>query len=331
MFTKVEDTPMNNFNLLFEYLNHDYSYKDEHAFTMDELKARYLNEMQSNPTEEQFAEIFIKIEHDLSDPHFQSPYNAYTLLKEQAIFSTSTDEASEVDNIVPEFKGAEINMINNNGNLPYGIVKKDPTIGYIYVEGLIIVLGGSERLKGNKWKAGIELIIKDLKDKGVTRMIVDVRSGAGGSNYNALYIANRFANTTSPYMIERYEADNGKFDEITYSVKPEGQYHFRDGKIALLSNTFTCSGGEMFVLAMLQRKNLVHIGTPSEGCSGAIIQRDFYNGWDCILTSSQTTLPDGTTYFKTGIRPQIIVKNTREYYKTHKDKVLERAIVELNK
>lgn len=329
IFENIENTPMENYNLLFEYLNKDYAYKDEYPFTMDELKSRYLNNLKSNPSDEKLAAIFIKIEHDLLDPHFQPPNITYDLADDYSPNYTLENIETEQDDIIPIFK-KEINIINGNDYFAYGTVKNHPTIGYIYIKELSDDFGGSGRLKGNKWKEKIELILQELNNMNVDKMIVDIRSEAGGSNYNALYITNRFANTTAPYMIEEYEKDNGEYGKITYTVTPKGEHHFREGKIALLSNNVTCSGGEMFVLAMLKRQNLIHIGTPSGGCAGTVIQRDLYNGWEFILTSSRTTFANGNSYFRKGIRPQIIVKNDSDYYTTEQDKLIERAIIELN-
>jgi len=327
MFIDIDNTPMDDYNLLFEYLTNDYAYKDAYPFTMNELKSRYLNEFREEVTKEKLAEIFIKIEYDLHDPHFQPPYQVYNITGKYSPNYGLVQTWAERDCLEPVFK--EIDIISSNSYFLYGTLKDHQTIGYIYIKELSAVLGGAGRLKGNKWKEEIEQILKELSRKNVTKMIVDIRSDAGGSNYNALYIANRFANTTAPYMIEKYEKDKGEYGEIIYRVKPEGKYHFRDGKIALLSNNNTGSGGEMFVLAMLERQNLVHIGTHTAGCAGAIIERDLYNGWNFILTSSKTYFANGDTYFQKGIRPQIIVKNDADYYSTKQDKLIERAIVEL--
>lgn len=328
MFESVENTPLENYNLLFEYLNKDYAYKNEHSFTIDELKSRYLNELELNSTYEKLAEIFIKIEYDLLDPHFQPPYQTYGITGKQSPNYSLEKIDEERDYIYPIYN--EIDIINSNDYFLYGTVKNHSAIGYIYIKKLSDVLGGAGRLEGNKWKEEIELILRDLNNSNITKMIVDIRSDAGGSNYNALYIANRFANNTTPYMIEEYEKDNGEYGKLSYSVKPEGTHHFREGKVALLSNNITCSGGEMFLLAMLKRENCIHIGTPSRGCSGAIIERDLYNSWNFILTSSRTTYANGAIYFKKGIKPQIIIKNDDSYYSTMQDKLIERAIVELN-
>jgi hypothetical protein len=330
IFDISNDTPIKNYNLLFEYLNNDYAYKDEHPFSMNELKARYLPEITKNPTYEKLADIIIKIENDLLDPHFQPPYETYSFSENRSPNYILKRIKAERDEKRPCFE--EINILKKNEFFTYGTVKNHPTIGYIFILELSDKFGGSGRLEGNKWKEEIEPILQKLNNRNVSKIIVDIRSSAGGSNYNPLYIANRFADKTAPYMIEENEITNGEYEKITYNVKPEGIHHFREGKIALLSNFNTGSGGEMFILAMLKRDNLVHIGTPSSGCAGSIVERDLFNGWNFILTSSKTYSANGDVYFKKGIRPQIIVKNDESYgVTTFSDKLIERAIVELNK
>ncbi len=159
-------------------------------------------------------------------------------------------------------------------------------------------------------------------------MIVDMRSGAGGTNYVPRYIAQRFIDKTATYMIEYYP-DGNSFIKKEWKIKPSGT-GFRTKKIALLSNGDTASGGEMFLLAMLQRDNLVHIGSRSSGASGNIVSKDLSNGWNFTITNSRTEFPDGTQYFKVGIIPEISIKNDANYNLTHSDdKLIEKAIEKL--
>lgn len=326
----VDNSAEGNYLLLFEYLSLDYAYKNEHDFTMEELKNRYIDELRSNPTEKKLAEIVVEIEKDLADPHFQAPDSVYELADRDALDYSLLKSESERDNAIPLYKD-EIGLISENNYFAYGTVKSSPTIGYVYIKNLSESDGGIDRLGGSSWREEIEEILAELNGKGVETMIVDIRSRAGGSSSNPRYIANRFVNASSVYMIEEYEKDQNNYDSQSFSVEPEGSASFREGKIALLTNNLTCSGGEMLVLALLQRANVVHIGTPTNGCSGSIVDRDLYNGWKFRITASRTFRADGSSYFKTGIAPEITVKNNADYLVSRKDLVIERAIAELKK
>ncbi|MEL7121795.1 MAG: S41 family peptidase [Bacteroidota bacterium] len=328
IFEKEENEVITNYNLLFDYLSTDYAYRDDAAISIDELYDEYIQRIIQNPSEQTFANVLLDIEQDLSDPHFQPPAEAYQLTGRNQIDYSLLRLESERDakGIYP----IEVDFIGDGIYFAYGIVISNPKIGYLRINNLSSSIGGTGRLQGNPWREQIEDILRRLKNRGVNRMIIDVRSSAGGSNYNGLYIANRFINKEAVYMLERYLLKNGKTQDFTYSVKPEGNINFRTGKVALLTNNLTCSGGELFTLAMLQRDNLVHIGTPTRGCAGSVVTRDLPNGWNFTITSSQTFFPDGKSYFRVGIRPQIIARNDESYgFTTIEDSVVKRAIKEL--
>lgn len=325
IFEDVPNTPIDNFNLLFDYLNEDYAYRDEHAFSMEELKARYRPELVANPTEQTLADIVVKIENDLLDPHIFIPFQAYDLswIDRPDYFNTKPVEQTD-------FKASfllEIDVTGTSDFFTYGVVKDEPQIGYIRIERLSNGIGGQARFNDNDWRDEIEDILKILNQRSVENMIVDMRTGAGGSNYNPQYIANRFANRATNYMVESFEVGEQK-QSISFKVEPEGEHHFRVGKVALLTNNLTCSGGELFTLAMIQRENLIHIGTPTRGCAGSQVDRDLYNGWDFRLTASKTFFPDGkSSYFKTGIQPEVLIANDMDYgLSTLEDKVIKKAI-----
>lgn len=330
IFNDGINTPLDNFDLFFEYLKSDYAYRDAFPFSVDELKAKYQDQMEANPSESQLAFTIVKVEQDLLDPHFQPSSEIYSNTNQNSVNYFSLRPEEERDFRPPIL--LEIEQLGVSAFFYWGVLKEDPTIGYIYVTALVGAIGGTGRLTNNPDREQINPILEELNRLGVTRMIVDIRSGAGGSSYNGQYIANRFADKTATYLIEEYLIDDGEIEQLDFQVSPQGEIGFRTGKIALLTNNLTCSGGELLTLAMLQRGSLVHIGTPTRGCAGSIVERDLYNGWNFVLTSSKTFGPNKEEYFQSGIRPEIIVKNPSDYgINTLEDELIKRAVIELNR
>jgi hypothetical protein len=315
----VNVSPEGDYDLFFEYLKNDYAYRDFHPFTMEELKLKYLPLIKKTPTNQMLATILLNIEvNELKDTHvsIELPY-PYSLINVEHFSNKSLDES------IPLFY--EINIIKHTPYYSYGIIKTNSKIGYLYVRSFNSEIGGTNSLEIESGVKEIDNIIKQLDSFGITSMIVDIRSGAGGTNYIPKYIAQRFVNKTSTYMVEEYP-EGKSFKRKEWKVTPSG-YSFRTKKIALLSNGQTASGGEMFVLAMLQRDNIIHIGSNSAGASGNIVDKDLSNGWNITITNSRTEFPNGKQYFKTGITPSIIVKNDTSYGQTtFNDKVIEKAI-----
>ena len=318
---EVDYSVQADYNLLFEYLKNDYAYRDYHHQSMEALRLKYLPLIEANPTEGTLADVILKLRwEDLQDPHFYpnldlSPY------------SSISKPASTLETIKPLFH--EINIIQSNHFYTYGTVNSDSTIGYIYVNAFNSKVGGSSSLGVEDGVSEINAILQIFETKGIHALIVDIRSYAGGSNYVPRYIAQRFSNKEAIYMNEYYPVGTG-FQKKEWMVKPQGTIGFRTGKVALLSNGRTCSGGEMFVLAMLQRDNLVHIGSRSLGCTGNITHKDLSNGWGITMTNSRTEHPDGTSYFKVGITPNIIIENDSTYGdSSFEDQLIKQALIAL--
>ncbi len=319
----VDTSARADFDLFFEYLAQDYAYRDYHDFTINELREQYLPEIEASSTQTTLANImFNVINNDLKDPH-----NGINSDEPLQLITASIENPLEVEESAPDF--FKVDILGFSDFYSWGLIKNNSNIGYIYVRAFNLAIGGSSSLGIEDGVIKINTIIKDLNSRGVTSMIVDIRSEAGGSNYVPRYIAQRFADKTSVYMNEYYPVGDG-FKRKEWSTSPQGEDNFREGKIALLSNGLTCSGGEFFVLAMLQRDNLIHIGSRSFGCSGNIVEKDLANGWVFQLTNSRTEFPNGDQYFKVGIIPSIIVNNTIDYpFDGSNDKLIERAIEEL--
>ncbi len=318
----VDTSAKADFDLFFEYLENDYAYRDYHSFTMAELKQMYVSQIENSNDQVTLATILLNIQrNELNDPHVylnsSEPYN---------LVSVPTVNPLDLDMMNPLFH--EITVKKSSNFYLSGTITSTPTIGYLYIRAFNSDFGGTSSLGVQNGIKEIDNILQDLLDNDITSMIVDMRSFAGGTSYIPRYIAQRFIDKTTPYMIEHYP-EGSAFIEKEWIIEPAGT-GFRTGKIALLSNGSTASGGEMFVLAMLKRDNVIHIGSNSAGASGNIVAKDLSNGWNFILTNSRTEFPDGTQYFKVGITPSIIIKNDSDYGQTYfNDKVMEKAIQEL--
>ena len=317
----VDRSPTADFELFFEYLENDYAYRDAYPFTMEELKQKYSQTVEASNTQITLATVLVSIQNELKDPHLYFNENGIYNLSNVSKYTFDFLEKTK-----PLF--SEVTISRNTPYYTYGTITSNPKIGYIYIRAFNDDIGGTNSLGIEDGVQEIDNIVQELNNKGITSMIIDIRSGAGGSNYVPRYIAQRFSNKKGIYMIEYYP-EGKSFIKKKWEIEPKG-IGFRTGKIALLSNGNTASGGEMFLLAMLQRDNLIHIGSNSIGAAGNIVDKDLSNGWNFTLTNSQTEQPNGKQYFKVGIAPSIIVKNDVNYgYANNNDKLIEKAIEEL--
>lgn len=319
----IDDSAEGDYKLFFEYLKNDYAYRDFHPFTMEELEQEYLPQIQSQNTQENLANTLLHIvNNELKDPHvFFSSSEPYNLGNSVVI------DPPDLERKTPLFN--EITITQSSHFYTSGYVTTNPDIGYVYINAFNSDVGGTSSLGVAEGVKEINTIIEGLKNLGVTSMIVDMRSYAGGTNYVPRYIAQRFADKEAVYMNEYFPVGD-QFEKKEWTINQQGEHGFRTGKIALLSNGRTCSGGEFFLLAMLQRDNLVHIGSRSAGCTGNVVDKDLSNGWNFSLTNSRTEYPNGEQYFQVGIVPEIIVTNGDDYgVSNFSDALIIKAIDEL--
>jgi len=225
----------------------------------------------------------------------------------------------------------------------YGIVKTSRntkhTIGYIYVKELTkkdqsVMEGAIDNwIYLDKELKNIDVIVEKLRREQIDRIIFDLRTTAGGSLYIPLYIAGRFV-TQSATAFKLLERDN-KGDLTRYStieVSPQRNTPIASMPMALLTSKVTCSGSEYLALMLKTKDNIVHIGEPSRGCAGLIIERELPDGNIVRYTSTKSwqIKKDGTlySYFKKGIQPDIRVDGDPT---TKEDEIIEKAIEILDK
>ncbi len=341
-----------NFEIFFEDLRSTYAYareytKNQEDCSLDELYNEHKKNVSNGMGELAFAAVLLSIERTCNDIHFWISNFSY----ETRLQATAT-----LGEVPPADPNPDLNFFSNSGyvrdknltnmdGFSYGIFESNVVsslkIGFIRVNDIIITLQGASRLEGNRWwLVKIEDIIKKMKDENVASIIVDIRTSAGGSMDNGRFIAARFMNTTGSYIRFAEKTSPSTFQNVYPTVEREGTHTFTEGKIVLLTNRQTCSGAEMFSLAMRKRENLIQVGYPTLGCTGSILEKDLPNGLIVRYTSSQSyciekdpcsdtdSLGSNINYFRRGINPDF--GNTDADWittaDTEPDEVLENAI-----
>ncbi len=204
-------------------------------------------------------------------------------------------------------------------------------IGYIYVDSVTYDgagAGGTKRLvnPGKIFEELTDKIVADLVSKQATKVILDIRSSAGGAPYNGARIAARFISKRKKYMISKTTVQFGKEQSKGEYIEPAGNRALAGKKLAILANSNTCSAGEMLVLMLQQADGFIgQWGVPTNGCTGTVIDRELPNGWIFRFTSSRTYAVNGTDYFKVGLQPiNEHFQPTNQYHK--RDNALIAAI-----
>ncbi|MEM9423598.1 MAG: S41 family peptidase [Spirochaetota bacterium] len=234
-------TPLNVYNGMFELLRNNYAYQSEMPEPLDTIYNRYIDRVKTLKDDEKktLAQILTDVVGDIQDGHvFLSnlgadnlqlkwpPYNIYPPPEQGDPGYDEYQKANEQyikESQYPNIRGT-IKILGEPYGFRYGYVIARADIGYIQPTALFSEGGfsGTGRLQGNDWKTKIDEILAELKNRGVNKMILDLRSRIGGSQYNAAVIAARFLRERRNYM-HSYDligpADKpGSYRKITHTV-----------------------------------------------------------------------------------------------------------------
>ena len=209
-----------------------------------------------------------------------------------------------------------------NGVIAYQLINQE--VGYIYIGAF------SDSNQKNKF----EIIDQILGEFSSTKaIIIDVRSNGGGSSLNSDLIASRFADRkhTHSYVKYRLSAQRTLMsDFIAQDIAPAGKVQFK-GKVAILTNRYSASSTENFILAMRSFPNVIQIGDNSWGLSGTSpVFKELPMGWSYRVSSLLLCDANKQPITK-GIAPDIFVQTTKSDSLNNKDSIIERAIFELTK
>lgn len=167
----------------------------------------------------------------------------------------------------------------------------------------------------------VEKYLNEFDQKGVKKVILDLRDNTGGIVTEAISLCELFVQKDDIIM-KSY--DKSKKETITKSRKENN----RDIELVLLVNEMSASASEITTGALKDNKAATVIGTTTFG-KGVMqeILPIFNNTAGLKLTTEEFFTPNGTKIHGIGITPDIEIKDNPE---TEEDEQLQRAIQELN-
>ncbi|MEM9423595.1 MAG: S41 family peptidase [Spirochaetota bacterium] len=343
-------TPLNTYNVMFEIFRNNYAFQSEMPESLDAIYNRYIADVQNLGDDEaawqamaQYAQYVID---DIRDYHVymqgNPSWNRYRAGLQRKWPVEDLPPPSKGDPRYPEYQqllreeqdpiiAGTITVLGRPFGFVYGHVTSDPEIGYIQIRELYNPegFGGAKRIEGNAWIGEIDNILRNLKSRGVTKMILDIRTGAGGSLYTPAVIGARFWREERTYMYS-YELVGPAGNPDNYKRRAHRIGHIGEGfsgKVIVLVNRKTSSGGEVFLLVARQIPGVTVMGTRTGGYPGIITAYDLpKGGWEMIIATSKTTGTDGKSYLRVGLQPDIVVPDEPD---DNSDQILKRAIVDV--
>lgn len=312
--TGISNGPEQNFEVLWQDFSRHYGAFGPKNINWEDVYRQYRPLIKRDITERELYNVLTRMLDTLNDNHIYLRPLEQTGLP---WYSGGILGRTKVEGYSTQVAQAQLKekWVYNNA-LEYGVFANN--IGYIN----IISFGNNI----NTYYKAMDVILNKLKDtRGI---VVELRSNGGGEDRVAQYIANRFATETNHSFSARLRNGAGYQDfgePIVFYTQPEGSYQYTK-PVILLTNLNVFSSGETFVLAMLQNKNVRHIGTITGGALSDAVTRDLPNGWSYRMPIADVRDAQGRNLEGIGIQPAVVVQQTKEDLQQGRDKIVEKAL-----
>jgi hypothetical protein len=293
-----DDTPETNFDVFWQDVDLRYGLFEEKNTNWDSLYAVYRPLVTPATDASSLFETLCSLLFNLNDGHvtLKAPFG--TCVGNQRLqvqWPTDDYKADLVElSVRPMSKAA-------GGRLRYGRWL-DPRFGYIRIESFS---GGDAPVAG--WVEALDDILDSFRD--TDGLVIDVRSNPGGNGFNARAMAGRFTTVRTPFIVTqtRDGPSHGDFTApTTWYVEPAGRVSY-DKPVVLLTNRYTFSAAEWFVLAMRGLPRVTTAGSRTGGGLSSRIHRGLPNGWTYTLSIQKTRAADGRSYEAFGIGPELFL------------------------
>jgi carboxyl-terminal processing protease len=167
----------------------------------------------------------------------------------------------------------------------------------------------------------LDQAITKLTDKGVNKVILDLRNNPGGYLQAAVGVTELFAPKGSIAVIEK-----GRDNKVIEELKTKKAPKYENIKLVILVNKGSASASEIVAGALRDLKKTKLIGQQTFGKGVVQSTKEFSNGSVLKYTIAEWFTPSGKAINKEGIKPDFEVELTAEDIKAKKDTQLDKAI-----
>jgi hypothetical protein len=312
-----------NFDVLWTTIDEKYGLFPVSDLNWDSLYTVYRAQIDESTTENQLWDISCDLLSHLRNGHVSLINSKYT--------KSYSAEVADPDYVA----GVSIEVIKSNylvnpavtgeGFITYGKIR-NTDLGYIGINSFYFAPNGRD------WIPDLDNVIKELNV--CTGIVIDVRNNGGGYVRNDEYAAAMFIDQEVIYYYSKQKTGPAHDDfgePLAKSISPRKDDPKFTKKNAVLTNRATASGGEAFTLALKNLSYSVQIGDSTMGAIGEVTHvAQLPNGWVLYYPCTLSLYPDGTSPEGIGVIPDILINNTPADVLAGRDRVLERAIENLN-
>jgi hypothetical protein len=306
-----ENTPVNNFELLWSTFDRKYSFFEYKNINWDSIYHVYRPQINNGISDRNLFNIMANMLFELRDGHV----NLYSDFDRSRNWEWYSDYPPNFNLTLLEDNYLGTDFVANGPLITTAI----DSIGYIYIGSF------ADRIR----ERDIDRVIDRLYDmKGI---IFDVRHNSGGLSTNGRLIAGRFADRThlSSYTLYKTGSGHGDFSipQPNYIV-PSGEKQFLK-TVVVLSNRRTYSAANDFVLNMSVLPHVTLMGDTTGGGGGTPYDYELLNGWTYRFPRTQTLAKNGFNV-EHGLPPEIPVNLRNSDESRGIDTIIETAIRFIN-
>jgi len=300
-----ENTPMKNFQVLWENLDRNYPFFTYKNIDWDSIYQIFQPTVHEEIPDSILFKILGEMLLQLKDAHTDiwSPYGSIQ-------YDFTAGHPSNFSKSI-----LEIGYLGKNYGYRDGIQYKVlDSIGYLYIESFSTEISDK----------GFREIINELSD--VRGYIIDVRNNIGGNSENSLVVANHFFNSKKLVEINYFKTGPGHDDlsPVNHYIIPKKSLKI-DKQTVILTNRSCFSATNFFVSWMSTLPQVILIGDTTGGGGGTPHFSELPNGFGYRYSSNQSYRPDGLN-LDIGIPPDHLVYQTESDTRKVEDTLLKFAL-----
>lgn len=309
----VPNDPISNFEEMWQSYDQYYGLFGVKEVDWQATYHQYRPLINEQTTDNDLKTIFHEMIDPLDDNHTYIITTENEPRIESGIFDTLKVQTDFSLDLIPSYVS---DFTHYGAAIDYGTL--DGNIGYIHLGDFIP--------SRNYFEDALDQIIGKLKD--TDGLVIDIRDNPGGNDVAAQYVAGRFAAERKLYMTVRKKSGPGPNDftqAIPWHVEPTGGTRYTK-PVVLLTSRWTQSAGETFTLAMQELTGVTQLGDYTSGAFSDNIARELPNGWFCFMSIGDYRAADGKSYEGIGVKPDILMVNSKSDILSGRDLALEKAL-----
>lgn len=296
---EYSNTPVDNYKAFCSEFSKVYGAFEAKHINWDSLTSYYSRDIDKTTTEKQLFITLCSLLDELNDGHanlssadfgdFQSCRK-----RNKSFFADYNTQAvkyiiKQQDLIRAKYlEGNYTSMITASSWFFYGTINyNNKKIGYIYIPTFTAANWS------NKYIEDAVTLFNNYD-----AVIIDLRYNGGGQIETFAYTLNMFSNEKTCYMKTKLRNGPGYNDFTDYfsNYTDPHSNSLKNIPVAVLINSFSASGAELFTLGIKTQKNAFTVGDTTWGAFSQVYAKYLPNGWMFRAGSQVIYKPDGSLY-----------------------------------